>query len=171
MGDCTGYSFPTVSTRVSGHLDDATLRRLSGEGLATRATEAIVIVTTDEHGRPHPALLSYGEVLAVTPALVRLAVAGSSTTARNLAARGAVTLCLVSAGGATYVKGDARALPGGPALAAESLVAYEARIQDVLVDFPASAEAARLTSGITFASDDPALARAWASRIEALRRA
>jgi hypothetical protein len=173
MRDCTRYCFPAVSTRVSGHLDDATFRRLSGEGLTTRAAEAILIVTTDEHGRPHPALLAYGEVLAVTPALVRLAMAATSTTARNLAARGAVTLCLLSAAeGATYVKADARALPPEPALAAEGLSAYEARVQDVLADAPAAGENARLTSGITFASSDAAgQASRGAARLEALRRA
>jgi hypothetical protein len=176
MRDCKRrprYSLLAVSIRISDHLDDATFRRLSGEGLATRASEAILIVTTDEHGRPHPALLAYGEVLAVTPGLVRLVVAAASTTARNLAARGAVTLCLVSAAdGAAYVKADARALPSAPTLAAEGLAAYEARVEDVLADAPAAGEQARLTSGITFASSDAEeRARAGAARLEALRRA
>jgi hypothetical protein len=40
------------------------------------------------------------------------------------------------------------------------------------VDAPAAGEAARLTSGITFAADDPAgQAREWAARLAALRRA
>jgi hypothetical protein len=161
-----------MSQRVSGRLDDATLRRLSGEDVARRAGEAILVVTTDEQGRPHPALLSYGEVLALTPALVRIAVRAASATARNLSARGAVTLGLISAAeGVTYVKADARALAAEPTLAADGLVAYEARVGDVLLDAPATSEAARLTSGITFASDDPSLAAAWAARREALRRA
>jgi hypothetical protein len=171
-GRLYGILFRPVSTRVSHHLDDATSRRLSGEAPARRSGEAILIATIDEHGRPHPALLSYGEVLAVTPEVLRLAVASGSATARNLAARGAITLCLVSAAeGALYVKARARPLPA-PALAASGLAAYEARIEDVLADAPAAGEEARLTSGIAFVTEDPAgQAATWRARLDALRRA
>jgi len=160
-----------VSTRVSDHLDDATFRRLSGEALAARSGEAILVSTADEHGRPHPALLSYGEVLAVSPDVLRLVVAAGSTTARNLTARGAITLCLVTAAeGALYVKARARPLPAG--VLGAGLAAYEARIEEVLADAPAAGEEARLTSGIAFVSEDPARqSAAWAMRLEALRRA
>jgi Pyridoxamine 5'-phosphate oxidase len=161
----------TVSTRVGDHLDEALFRRLSGEPSAIQRREAILIATADERGRPHPALLAHGEVVAVTPALVRLAVSAGSATARNLAARGALTLCLVDADGVAYVKAAARALPAEPLLAGAGLVAFEARVEDVLADAPLATERARLTSGITFATDDPAFSRDWASRIEALRRA
>lgn len=162
-----------MSKRVSGHLDDATFRRLSGEAGAPRSGEAILVATTDEQGRPHPALLSYGEVLAVAPDVVRLLVAGGSTTARNLAARGAITLCLVTAAeGAIYVKARARPLPSLPALGAGGLAAYEARIEEVLADAPAAGEEARLTGGIAFVSGDPARqAATWVARLDALRRA
>jgi hypothetical protein len=160
-----------VSRPAGDQLDEDLFRRLSGEGLATRAREAILIATVDDRGRSHPALLSYGEVLAVTPAVVRLIVSAVSTTARNLAARGALTLCLVGPDGAAYVKAAARALTVPP-LAEEGLAAFEARIQEVLVDTPAAGENSRLTSGITFTADDPAgQARAWAARLDALRRA
>ena len=59
-----------------------------------------------------------------------------------------------------------------PSLADEGLAAFEARIEEVLADTPAAGEKARLTSGITFVADDPAgQARAWAARLDALRRA
>mgnify|MGYP001396359393 CR=1 FL=1 len=51
--------------------------------------------TTDAAGRPHPALLSYGEVLARDASTLRLAAAKGSATAENMRIRGAVTLCLV----------------------------------------------------------------------------
>jgi hypothetical protein len=161
-----------VSKRVGDHLDERLFQRLSGGGLATRPEEAIVIATTDDRGRPHPALLAYGEVLAVTPALVRLVLFANSATARNLAARGAATLCLIGSDGVAYVKAAAHPLPTQPALAAQGLVAFEARVEDVLVDTPAPGEDARLTSGITFVADDPERqARDWAAKLEALRRA
>lgn len=161
-----------LSKRIGDHLDDALFQRLSGGGLAARPEEAIVVATVDDRGRPHPALLSYGEVLAVTPALVRLAVPGDSTTALNLAERGALTLCLIGPDGVAYVKAKARALADEPSLAARGLAAFEADVRDVLVDAASAGEDARVVSGVTFAAADPAAqARAWAERRDALRRA
>src|SRR5438045_92114 len=76
-----------MSARTGDRLDPALLRRLAGEWLASRATEAILVTTLDDRGRPHPALLAYGEVVALTPTRIRLAVADASTTARNLRLR------------------------------------------------------------------------------------
>ena len=146
-----------MSRHAGDRLDEALFRRLSGnggEGAASRAHEAILIATTDERGRPHPALLSYGEVLATSPALLRIAVRTDSTTARNLAARGALTLSLIGPEGVAYVKAAARALPAERPRGEEGRVAFEARVEDVLVDTPAAGEKAHLTSGITFAADD-----------------
>jgi hypothetical protein len=159
-----------TSARLGDRLDGAIFRRLSGD-VALCRPEAILIATVDERGRPHPALLSYGEVLAVTPSVLRLAVSATSTTAHNLAERTALTLCLISPDGVAYVKAAVRAL-AAPSLASEGLAAFEAHIEEVLADTPSAGEKARLTSGITFAADDPAgQARAWAARLDALRRA
>ena len=130
------------------------------------------MATTDERGRPHPALLAYGEVLALSPSLVRLAVSAGSTTERNLRERRAVTLCLVGPDGACYVKAAARALPSEGSSSDAGIAVFEAAVEDVLVDSPAPGEEAWLTGGITFAAGDPARrARESAARLEALRRA
>jgi len=161
-----------MSVRTGDRLDPALFRRLAGEGLTSRASEAILVATTDDRGRPHPALLAYGEVVALTPTRVRLTVFGASTTARNLGARRALTLCLVGRDGVAYVKASARPLAPEPWLAAKGLAAFEAAVEDVLVDSPAPGEDASLTSGIVFAYADPERqARESAARIEALRRA
>jgi hypothetical protein len=161
-----------VSKRTGDRLDERLFGRLSGADGGTRAQEAILIATIDERGRPHPALLSYGEVLAVAPAVLRFAVSAGSTTARNLADRGAVTMCLIGADGAVYVKAAARPLPAETSLERDRLVAFEAHIEDVLADAPTAGEDARLTSGIAFAATDPETqARAWATRRAGLRRA
>jgi hypothetical protein len=166
-----GYD-PRVSKRTGDRLDERLFGRLSGADGVSRAQEAILIATIDDRGRPHPALLSYGEVLAVAPDVLRFAVSAGSTTARNLADRGAVTLCLIGADGAVYVKAAARPLPAETSLEKDGLVAFEARVQDVLADAPAAGEDAQLTRGITFAAADPdEQARAWATRRAALRRA
>ncbi|HUG53189.1 MAG TPA: hypothetical protein VMR21_06290 [Vicinamibacteria bacterium] len=161
-----------MSRRVGGRLDDTLFERLSGRGVTERPQEAILVATTDERGRAHPALLAYGEVLALTPTILRLAVSGGGTTARNLRDRGALTLCLVGPDGAAYVKAAARALAPEPSLSAGGLAAFEARVEDVLADSPARGEEARLTSGITYAAADPARhSRDAIARLEALRRA
>jgi Pyridoxamine 5'-phosphate oxidase len=161
-----------MSARTGDRLEPALHKRLTGEWLASRATEAILIATLDDRGRPHPALLAYGEVVALTPTRIRLAVADTSTTARNLRARQAMTLCLIEADGVAYVKASARPLAPEPWLAARGQAAFEAHIEDVLVDSPAPGEAAWLTSGIRFAVDDPArYVHESAARIDALRRA
>ena len=164
-------TIPLVSRHAGDRLDEALFRRLSDD-VGLRRREAILIATVDDRGRPHPALLSHGEVLAVSPLLLRIAVSAKSTTARNLAARGAMTLCLIGADGVHYVKTAARALPAEPSLEAEGLAAFEARVEDVLVDAPAAGERAHLTSGITFATDDAeGQERVWTARLEGLRRA
>jgi len=160
-----------VSRHTGDRFDERLYHRLSGEDLAARAGEAILVATTDTQGRPHPALLAYGEIVALSPTVLRLAVRGDSATARNLVDRGALTLCLIDADGATYVKARARPLSSAASLEAQGLVAFEAHVEDVRADAPAASEAARLASGITFATDDPAFSRDGASRIEALRRA
>lgn len=178
--DCTwrsgakppGIPSRSVSRHAGDRLDEALFRRLSGGDPAAHAAEAILIATIDERGRAHPALLSYGEVLALTPDVLRIAVSATSATARNLATRGALTMCVIGPDGAAYLKTAARPLPAEPFLAAEGLAAFEARVEDVLVDAPAAGERAHLTSGITFAADDPAAqARAASARREGLRRA
>ena len=165
-------TIPLVSSHAGDRLDEALFRRLSGESPAARTTEAILIATTDERGRAHPALLSYAEVLAVTPQVLRIAVSATSATARNLAARGALTLCVIGRDGAAYLKTGARALPAEPSLEAQGLAAFEARVEDVLVDAPPAGERAHLTSGITFTADDlEGQALAGSARLEGLRRA
>src|SRR5437762_13398319 len=119
-----------MSARTGDRLDPALLRRLAGEWLASRATEAILVTTLDDRGRPHPALLAYGEVVALTPTRIRLAVADASTTARNLRARHAITLCLIETDGVAYIKGSARPLAPEAWLAARGQAACAAQGED-----------------------------------------
>ncbi|HET6896824.1 MAG TPA: hypothetical protein VFK70_00680 [Vicinamibacteria bacterium] len=161
-----------MSRHAGDRFDERLFHRLSGEDLAARAGEAILIATTDTEGRAHPALLAYGEVIALSPTVLRLAVLGASTTARNLTDRGALTLCLIDGDGATYVKAHARPLPPEDSLQAQGLAAFEAQVEDVLLDTPTAGEKAHLASGITFTADDPeGQARTWAARQQGLRRA
>src|SRR5712692_961728 len=90
--------------------------RLSGRALESVASKVIQIVTIDAAGWPHPALLSYFEVVAKDPARVRLATYRSSTTSANLRRAGTLTLIVIDERVAYYVK--ARAVELTPAMRA-----------------------------------------------------
>ena len=63
---------------------DVLLPLLDGRDLPGRMGKAILIATTDACGWPHPALLSYGEVVAMDRRHIRLATYRESTTSGNL---------------------------------------------------------------------------------------
>lgn len=134
-------------------------RRLGGGGLASHASLAIPIVTVDEEGWPHVALLSYSEVVAVSPSTLRLAIGASSVTAANLRRTGRVTLAVVDADLVQYVKGSACESPGSLETAPWTAV-FDVAVRAVLEDAadPRREGGARILGGITFAAGD-----AWTS--------
>jgi hypothetical protein len=158
-----------MSDLLGATLPEELFRALSGSPPDPRVGEAILIATADPSGRPHPALLSYGEVRARDVGTLCFATYAASTTAQNLRERGAVTFCFIRAGSAVYVK--ARAGETGPAAALDGLARFEAAVEEVRrdrarVDLEGGTE---ITSGITFRVDDPAAqARRWSALHEAL---
>lgn len=131
--------------------------------------EAILIATIDSMGWPHPALLSYAEVVALDARTLRFATYRESATAQNLRERGAMTFCLFAPGSAYYLKARARELAPS-----ETLARFEAVVVEVLAD-EARAElegAATVSSGIGFRILDPAARlAAWTTQVEDLRTA
>ena len=124
--------------------------RLGGTDLPSVMGRAHLVVTVDSQGRPHPAMLSYGEILATGPRELRVATYRGSTTAQNIRANGRLTLCLVDADMAYYVKGRAEELP--PMEAFPRLARFRVAVDQVLEDFSrAEIEGeARVSGGITF---------------------
>ena len=115
---------------------------------ADRATEAIVLLTVDEAGWAHPALLSYREVSSQGVDALRLETYAGSRTTANLQRDGHVTLAFVNSEMVFYVKGKV-----------SSFVRQEERpfavttveVVQVLEDAPSdSEEPAVITSGIRF---------------------
>ena len=84
--------------------------RLKGEDVSSKAGKAIVIVTVDEEGWAHPAMLSYHEIVAKDRSRVDLAIGKTSTTAKNLRRAGKITLLVTDRGFNYYLKGTAREL-------------------------------------------------------------
>ena len=107
-----------MPTSVSAELPPEVVSLLSGDDSPARLGTVIPVLTADAAGFPHVALLSPGEILAVTPGSVRIAVDQRSTTARNIAERGSVTLVLVEPGLCCYAKGLGKltdvVIPPGP---------------------------------------------------------
>ena len=93
-------------------------------------------------------LCSYLELRAVSPTLLRLAIAAQSGSARNLEGRGVATLLVIEPEHTIYVKGRAS---GAPLLMGE-LARFELSVEDVSEDAAAEWEAgAGITSGLTYA--------------------
>jgi hypothetical protein len=135
-----------MSRLVGQELNEDGFGRLNGREIGSRTGKAIVIVTVDDRGWPHPAMLSYREVVAKDRATIDLAVARNSTTARNLKRDGRITLLVTDAGVNYYIKASARELvetvEGVPFMSL-----YRARVEAVLEDQEPGAE---ITSGVTF---------------------
>jgi hypothetical protein len=162
-------------SRVLGpELPPSLLEQLSGRDLKDRFGRVIPAVTLDAVGFPHPALLSFGEVVALDARRIGLATAADSTTTRNMRERGRLTLLLVEPEGTYYITGTVRerpaGLPGFPGLAH-----LEMRVEQVLQDATrGDVEGdARITSGLRFESGSggAALLRRWEALVAALRNA
>jgi hypothetical protein len=142
---------------VSSELPDDLYRRLAGEELEKHAGKVILVLTVDAEGWPHPALLSYLEVVARDRRSIRFATYAESGTSRNLRRNGILTLAVVDARVAYYVKGKVRELaPRLTSLPHSSKM--ELRVEQVLSDEadPAVEGGGYLSSGMTYASPDPA---------------
>ena len=90
---------------MSNELPDDLYRRLRGDELETCAEKAILICTVDANGWPHPAMLSYFEVIAKDRRNIRLATYKHSTTTNNMRRNGKITLLIIDERVAYYIKG------------------------------------------------------------------
>ena len=134
----------------------------------------IPVVTVDAAGFPHPALLSYGEVVALEARRIGLATYADSTTTNNMRQNGRLTLLLVEPEGTYYIKGTVRERPGGlPGFS--GLAHLEMRVKQVLENATRSdvEGEVRIASGIRFGPEPggAALLQQWETLIAALRRA
>ena len=137
-----------MSKFVADYLPDAVLIRLAADTALEHVETAIVICSVDEHGWPHPAMLSRLEVVALDARNVRLATHVASRTTRNLKANGKLSLILADSQAVHYIKGDVLLI--APAMrSAPHLAKFNLRVDSVLADDPQDYENARLVAGIT----------------------
>jgi hypothetical protein len=148
-----------------------TLRRLlAGDDLPARVGLTLLLLTVDEEGWPHSAMLSAGEVLAPSPdgPELRFALWATSSTTANLGRSGRGTLFSVVPPATYTLRVRARRLPDAD-VQGHPLALFGARVEEALEDVVTYAE---VTSGIAFRLADPERTlAAWRESVEAMRRA
>ncbi len=140
-----------MSKPVGNQLPEDLYRRLSGDDLEACADKAIPICTVDSRGWPHPAMLSYFEVVAKDRRNLRLATSKDSTTAKNMRRNGKLTVLVVDERVAYYIKGTVQELAPQMSCSPES-AKLNLRVEEVLADAANEEYEAGvyLTSGITY---------------------
>jgi hypothetical protein len=123
------------------------MERLSLDRALNFADRAIVICTIDEHGWPHPAMLSSLEIVAHDARNVRIATDVSSRTTRNLKSNRKLSMILADQDAVYYLKGDVL-LVAATMQAAPRQAKFNLRVDSVLQDFAQEYEDARIVTGI-----------------------
>ena len=104
------------------------------------------MVTVDDKGWAHPAMLSYYEVVAKSRSRIDLAIARTSTTAKNLRRTGKITLLITDRGLNYYLKGTAREIQESMS-EVPFMSLFGVEIEQLLEDQESDAP---ITSGVTF---------------------
>lgn len=135
-----------MSQLLGKELTPALLQRLGGAAVESHEGKIIPICTVDEAGWPHPALLSYYEVVAKDPSTLDLAVWKNSSTAINLRKAGKVTFIISDHAVNYYLKGSVRELEFEMTGAA-AVSRFRVTLEQVIEDQEANAE---ITTGLTY---------------------
>ena len=122
---------------------------LSGVGFRRRRRLVLPLLTTDPEGFPRVALLTLGEVRAISPSQLAVAVEGGSRTAFNLVRRGTATLLYLNRRLTASVQ--ARAGRGRVSSADPARRVFPLQVESVRVDTPSEEEGdVSLLTGPTF---------------------
>lgn len=151
---------------IGQELPDDLYARLRGADLDAHAEKVILISTVDEQGYPHPAMLSYFEVVAKDRRNLRLAPYQNSGTTNNMRRNGKLTVSIIDERVAYYLKGHvtelSREMRCSPHLAKLNL-----RVEQVLAD-QANEEleaGAYVASGVTYKNSHLAAERLRAQAV------
>ena len=140
-----------MSRSLGAVLPASLVDRLSQREIGRHLGIGLPFVTIDQAGRPHAMVLSYLEVRAHSPSTLGIVIQAGSTSARNLAARGAGTLLIVEPDAVVYVK--ARAVDGPLEVGDDAfgLGYFLLAVEDVLEDTAGVWEGGvRITSAIEY---------------------
>ena len=141
---------------------------LSGNDLPVKIGTTLLLSTSDERGWPHLALLSVGEVLAMTPGDLRLALHATSGTAAAARHSGRALLTVIINGTPYRIRLLLNVLDGAGD-PGRSLTLFHGRVRRWDEDQVGYAD---VTSGITYALHDESTAlRRWHRQLDQLRKA
>lgn len=135
-----------MSQVVGKVLTPALFERLSGKEIGAYEGKIIPIFTADERGWPHPALLSYYEVVAQDESTLDMGLWKNSSTARNLRREGKVTLMIIDQGVNYYLKGNVHELEYEMA-GASPVSRFRVVLEQVIEDQEPNAE---ITTALTY---------------------
>lgn len=148
-------------------LDAELMEWLSGTNLEHKQHEAMQLLTGSEEEWPHQAMISMGEVIALSPQQLRLALWQGTKTSMNMRETGKATLIAVHEQRLLHIRLEVNLLPEIKG-AVHPRDRFEARVIQVRVD---QAPYAEITSGITFQlKDAPGTITRWKETIEELRK-
>jgi len=152
--------------RMEADIPRPLMQRLDGESLEHKVGDTFLLISVGETGWPHVAMLSVGEVLAISERRLRLALWPGSHTTLNLRRTGLATLMAVVPPTTYYLRLRSEPLPDIRVGTSQRAV-FEAVPTEVLDDSVAYAE---VTSGIRFtlADRDRSVAD-WQATVRALR--
>jgi len=135
-----------MSRLLGNELTKALLERLNGQDIGAYEGKIIPIFTLDESGWPHPALLSYYEVVAKNSTTIDIALWRNSSTARNLRQTNKITFLITDKGVNYYLKGKVKELQAEiPGIPLQSR--FRVTTEQLLEDQEPNAE---ITSGLTY---------------------
>src|SRR3979411_3032534 len=120
-----GYNAPerAMTRSLGNQLPDSVRRLLDGSNLASREVLTFMLLTTDDAGWPHMALLSVGELVAMDERTLRAGLWLHSSTRKTLTQAGRAMLTLIADGNGYYVRLAAQRGPDLD-LGAEGRLAY-----------------------------------------------
>jgi hypothetical protein len=151
-----------IGSRLPAPLADA----LAPAQIADAEGFTLLLLSVDDAGWPHQAMLSLGEVTVVDPGRLRLALWPGSTCTRNLTARSPATLTCVVGGKSYAIRLAVRRLDDLQVGAGPTLAAFDAQIEGISAD---EAPYAVLEAGVRFRLNDrEAVLARWADTRRAL---
>lgn len=139
---------------------------LNGRDLEMKQFEAMMLLTVTEDGWPHSAMVSAGEVVALSRSRLRLALWPGTVTSGNMIRSGRAVLVAVHQGAVHYVRLSLRRLPQLTS-ARHPRERFEAEIMSVREDI---AKYADITSGVTILLKQQAeVLKRWGETLTELR--
>jgi hypothetical protein len=135
-----------MSQVLGNELTPALLERLGGSRVESHEGKIIPILTIDQAGWAHPALLSYYEVVAKNSTILDMALWKSSSTANNLRRTGKITLMVSDQGTNYYLKGSVQELEYEMTGAAP-VSRFRVTLEQLIEDQEPNAE---ITTGLTY---------------------